>query len=152
MKKTPRKWPKRPFFHLLRLIARPPGGQIPKKRMRTLRICPKSTSCKFHPQTPKNKTTSREKTRERTRLYLRSHPLFQKENHLASLGGWNKKNTHFLTYCEDSWSVFIVQRCGVLSGHLVARGSILVHIADYHQLQGKPVKFCTLNFQINDTT
>ena len=55
-----------------------------------MRVSLKSTRCKFHPKTPKNKATFHGETRERTRLYLRRRTLLEKENHLALLGGWKK--------------------------------------------------------------
>ena len=51
---------------------------------------------------PKNWGTFPAQTRERARLYLRRRTLLQKENHLASLGGWKKHHQNMLFRLSNS--------------------------------------------------
>ena len=63
--KYPKKRPKRPFFHLQRLIAQPPGGQMEKRTCQSLRLDQKIIPAKFRPNPSTFGTTSYQQTDER---------------------------------------------------------------------------------------
>ena len=65
--KSPQKWPKRPFFRLSCLIARPPGDELQKQQRGAVRPCSKIIPAKFRSNRAIFRATFWEKTNERRR-------------------------------------------------------------------------------------
>ena len=66
--------------------------KIQNQQRGSLRICQNFVSSKFRPNIPTFKAKVLRKTRELVWPICARRTLLQKENHLASLGGWKKSN------------------------------------------------------------